>query len=57
MNLLENFAENFGANFQNNHSQINKLGQKSESNSIADRQELRQETNSADRREIGRYSL
>jgi len=42
MSLLENFAENFGANFQHNHSQINKLGQKSENNLIADRQESRQ---------------
>jgi len=51
------FCRKFGANFQDNHSQINTLGQKSENNRIADRQESRQETNSVDRREIGSYSL
>jgi hypothetical protein len=56
MSLLENVTESFGASFQDNHFHVNKLGQYTDNKRIAATQKGRQETNCADRGEIGCYS-
>jgi hypothetical protein len=59
MSLLENVAENFGASFKENQFQLDKVYTTwsiAENEKITARQKDRQETNCANKREIGKYS-